>query len=105
MDPPAPVPARASPPAPSSDDEEFDGCVSAKDGHSSSGSSSSDEDEFVYCACGLNDIEKRFMVECPRCRMWQHGNCLNIQDKNSPSLRVYLCHSCVAEEKQLIKVR
>lgn len=78
--------------------------MSAKDGHSSSGSSSSDEDEFVYCACGLNDIEKRFMVECPRCRMWQHGNCLNIQDKNSPSLRVYLCHSCVAEEKQLIKV-
>ena len=59
----------------------------------------------MYCACGLNDFKDRFMVECPRCKMWQHGNCLNINSRFSPSLKVYLCQDCVLEEKQLIKVR
>jgi hypothetical protein len=95
--------------AESSDEEEFSGNVSAKDGEDGSGAddgyASSDDDEFVYCACGLNDYEDRFMVECPRCKMWQHCNCLNIVDPFSPILRVYICHNCVAEEKHLIKVR
>ena len=100
----------------SNDDEcEFGGTAGSKggprrgrkgaDSDSSSSSDYSSEDEFVDCPCGLNDVENRFMIECPSCHMWQHGNCINIWDPLSPILESYVCVRCLKFETQAFRVR
>ena len=90
----------------SSDECEFRGRGKRRDKDDSSSTSSvSSEEEFVDCPCGMTDVEKRFMLECPSCRMWQHANCVNVWDPFSPILDSYACARCVKSEALIYKVR
>ena len=90
----------------SSDECEFRGRGKRRDKDDSSSTSSvSSEEEFVDCPCGMTDVEKRFMLECPSCRMWQHANCVNVWDPFSPILDSYARARCVKSEALIYKVR
>ncbi|KAI1726215.1 PHD-finger domain-containing protein [Ditylenchus destructor] len=49
------------------------------------------EDYTTRCLCGM-DHNDDFMIECDRCKVWQHGVCMGVTNKSVPS--VYFCEEC-----------
>ncbi|KAI1732700.1 PHD-finger domain-containing protein [Ditylenchus destructor] len=49
------------------------------------------EEYTTRCLCGM-DHNDDFMIECERCKVWQHGVCMGVTNKNVPS--AYFCEEC-----------
>ncbi|MEW5316259.1 MAG: hypothetical protein WDW38_007640 [Sanguina aurantia] len=53
----------------------------------------------VACGCGMTYDDGAAMIECERCKVWAHIDCLKSQMASQPAkyfydLEEYLCHSC-----------
>ncbi|XP_016392757.1 CXXC-type zinc finger protein 1-like [Sinocyclocheilus rhinocerous] len=59
----------------------------------------------VYCVCRKPDINC-FMIACDNCSEWFHGDCINISEKMSKTIRVWYCEKCRSKNESLeIKFR
>uniref|UniRef100_A0A672PPF8 CXXC-type zinc finger protein 1 n=1 Tax=Sinocyclocheilus grahami TaxID=75366 RepID=A0A672PPF8_SINGR len=59
----------------------------------------------VYCVCRKPDINC-FMIACDNCSEWFHGECINISEKMSKTIRVWYCEKCRSKNESLeIKFR
>jgi hypothetical protein len=47
------------------------------------------------CICGRNDDNEGFMIQCDRCEVWQHGDCIGLTDATVPEK--YYCELCQPE--------
>ncbi|KAJ3171222.1 Histone-Lysine N-Methyltransferase ash1l [Geranomyces variabilis] len=50
-----------------------------------------EENEVTRCACGINE-SYGIMVMCEKCFVWQHCECMNVNDKRLP--KHYYCEEC-----------
>ncbi|KAJ3161195.1 Histone-Lysine N-Methyltransferase ash1l [Geranomyces michiganensis] len=50
-----------------------------------------EEGEVTRCACGVNE-SYGIMVMCEKCFVWQHCECMNVNDKKLP--KHYYCEEC-----------
>ena len=46
-------------------------------------SHASDDDWVTKCVCGDNELVTEFMVQCDRCDIWEHGECVGIESENA----------------------
>lgn len=44
------------------------------------------------CLCGNNDDQDGFMISCDRCSVWQHGECVGVDEHSAPDQ--YICEQC-----------
>uniref|UniRef100_A0A671KZQ0 CXXC-type zinc finger protein 1 n=1 Tax=Sinocyclocheilus anshuiensis TaxID=1608454 RepID=A0A671KZQ0_9TELE len=54
----------------------------------------------VYCVCRKPDINC-FMIACDNCSEWFHGDCINISEKMSKTIRVWYCEKCKNESLEI----
>ncbi|CAG8472873.1 13548_t:CDS:10 [Ambispora leptoticha] len=54
---------------------------------------SNDEDDngIIRCICGYSD-DDGFTIQCDKCKIWQHGACVNVDRNKVPE--EYLCEEC-----------
>ncbi|KAI8802173.1 hypothetical protein BJ742DRAFT_873451 [Cladochytrium replicatum] len=50
-----------------------------------------EEDYVIRCICDFND-DDGYTIQCDRCEVWQHMNCLNMTEDSVPDS--YLCERC-----------
>lgn len=48
----------------------------------------------LYCVCRQSYDATRFMIACDRCDDWFHGECININEKESEFIDLYFCTKC-----------
>ncbi|KAG5456230.1 MAG: hypothetical protein BJ554DRAFT_4080, partial [Olpidium bornovanus] len=51
-----------------------------------------EEDSVIRCICGF-DHDDGFTIQCERCYVWQHGQCVGVAVESVPN--VYLCERCL----------
>lgn len=51
-----------------------------------------DSTEITRCPCGDNEDTEGFMIQCEKCLVWQHGDCLGITAQTVPEH--YYCEAC-----------
>eukprot|EP00455_Lapot_gusevi_P043811 TRINITY_DN5389_c0_g1_i6.p1 TRINITY_DN5389_c0_g1~~TRINITY_DN5389_c0_g1_i6.p1 ORF type:complete len:436 (-),score=20.28 TRINITY_DN5389_c0_g1_i6:407-1714(-) len=55
------------------------------------------KDSVTRCVCNRNDIVDIFMVSCDGCSVWQHGECVGINEDRVPDK--YFCDMCSANRR------
>eukprot|EP00466_Bigelowiella_natans_P010715 jgi/Bigna1/38418/e_gw1.25.61.1 len=50
------------------------------------------------CPCGQNQDDEGLMIQCDRCLVWQHGNCVGIFDESKVP-KNYFCEQCKPQHK------
>ncbi|KAG5682963.1 hypothetical protein PVAND_012279 [Polypedilum vanderplanki] len=58
------------------------------------------DENVAYCICRSSD-SSRFMICCDQCEEWYHGDCININEKESKSIKKYYCDKCKREDPTL----
>ena len=53
----------------------------------------------LYCYC--QECEYGAMIECNKCKIWFHRNCIDMTDYEIKSLLLYFCENCLDENSQL----
>ncbi|XP_034949033.1 histone lysine demethylase PHF8-like isoform X2 [Chelonus insularis] len=48
----------------------------------------------TYCLCGQTYNPDQFMIECDVCKIWYHGECVNVKEYMSIDLDKYHCPQC-----------
>lgn len=56
--------------------------------------SEGEESGVVLCACGAIEEDDGVMVECVKCRTWQHVHCVGLTSEEAEANPAYLCHNC-----------
>uniref|UniRef100_A0A914VUC1 C2H2-type domain-containing protein n=1 Tax=Plectus sambesii TaxID=2011161 RepID=A0A914VUC1_9BILA len=80
------------------EDDEDQTDTGSEDGQERSRSSVSElgSEDVIRCQCQDN-VENGFMLQCDRCKTWQHGDCVGISKQQTPEL--YICYVCVDPPK------
>ncbi|XP_062516444.1 histone-lysine N-methyltransferase ASH1L-like isoform X2 [Corticium candelabrum] len=47
----------------------------------------------IRCICEM-PLDEGFMVQCDRCRVWQHGDCMGYHPREEQKNAVYYCEKC-----------
>ncbi|XP_033115499.1 CXXC-type zinc finger protein 1-like [Anneissia japonica] len=50
-----------------------------------------------YCLCRSTDAS-RFMICCDYCNEWYHGDCVNLKESSSKTIRKYACPPCRSKD-------
>lgn len=61
------------------------------------------DENVAYCICRSSDTS-RFMIGCDSCEEWFHGDCVNITEKESKSIKKYYCDPCRELDPTLVTV-
>jgi len=56
------------------------------------GDSDQDESYVTRCPCRNNQDSSGFMIQCEKCQVWEHGDCVGISQDNEPDY--YFCEVC-----------
>lgn len=51
------------------------------------------DDSTTRCPCGENKDFDGFMIQCEICQVWQHGECVGVNEANVPDR--YFCKQCI----------
>jgi hypothetical protein len=51
------------------------------------------ETAIIRCICEM-PLDEGFMVQCDRCRAWQHGDCMGYSPREGKTNSVYYCEKC-----------
>ncbi|PAV84853.1 hypothetical protein WR25_10091 isoform C [Diploscapter pachys] len=64
---------------------------------------SEDEDasDTARCYCGLTHYCGWFMVQCDKCKKWEHGDCVDVSEDNQPDR--YICTTCKPRRMRISK--
>jgi hypothetical protein len=55
-----------------------------------------DEGSITRCVCGDNEDQEGFMIQCDKCHVWQHGDCVGILGEHD-SPEKYFCEECAPD--------
>lgn len=58
-----------------------------------SSSSSQNGDNVIHCVCSQNTDEHGTMVQCDKCRIWLHSECVGLTEENADDV-VFHCQTC-----------
>lgn len=66
---------------------------SKEEGEEQSSSCSQNGDNVINCVCSQNTDEHGTMVQCDKCRVWLHSECVGLTEENADDI-VFHCHTC-----------
>jgi len=53
--------------------------------------------DLCLCLCGENLGPERFMIQCDSCKIWYHGDCVNVREYEAADLAKYHCPRCESQ--------